>query len=1461
MERLDNFIIAKYGTISEERKKAILLTIIGDDALIAIENFPADDKSSHEKLRKKVLDYFKEKKNDTVERHRFHTLVQDDGELFEDFMNRLKAQALKCNFRIMCKPAVPADPTAEREAAEAVYHDVTEVFLKDRIVVGLRDSGTRRRIMREKDLPLQQIIDICKATEVANIQLKKLYLSKEEVTIHANSKIVKKGSLKSSSSSVEERKTVNCKYCGNPHEKGSRNCPAFGRKCTFCQKKNHTDKVCYAKKQREVNTLSEIDDYNDDSDSEEYALDIGTIECIHTEILDVDMHVLNWYEQVLINGTKHTVKIDTGAQANVISEAELQKLTQDILPLQETDIVLSAYGGSKIPVAGKIDLQINKPEHHHQQSCAVRETPIHKTVEFFVVKPNVKTILGLPSCVEMGFVKPNSGGTIDSFKIKQCPYKIDTSSETLKCVPKFENNENSERFDNSQNDMIDSNLEYSENAKCIQSEKFIPPKNYNMELVHNHLKNIEFDYCIESTTTNNFNISDKVNNDIIPGSECGSQEKTHNHDSFSDTEYSRQVMSKFPKIFKTNAVGCIKGYAYDIKVKEDSIPVVIARTKIPFSKREVVKRELDRMENLKVISRVDEPTDWVSSMVLVEKPGKIRLCLDPANLNKCIKREYTHLPTIDEAFSEIGSSKVFSKLDLKDGYWQVELSEESSKLTTFYTPFGRYKYNRLAFGLVSANEIFQKQVMQVFEGCKGTNVVYDDILVHGRTEEEHNENLENALKRAQERGVLLNHRKCKFKLDQVEYLGYIISKEGLKCNPEKVSAITDMPKPTDKKGVQRLLGTLNFLSRFVPNQSTITTPLRNLLRKDVPFNWSDACDKALDKIKQTLTAKPVLGFYDVDADTVLGCDASSHGLGACIMQKGKPIAYASRSLTPTQQQYAQIEKELLAIVFGCERLRQYIYGKEIIVLTDHKPLLSIFNKPLQECPKRTQRLLLRLQCFNLTLKFVPGKELYIPDMLSRAHVGKESESEKVLCGEADYAVNAVVTNVKCSEEMMSKLKLETKNDVALELVKSYIETEWPESISKCHELARKYYGIRAELVLFQGLILFHDRIVIPDTLRANLLARVHIGHQGRERCKRLARSAIYWPGLNRDIDNMVDKCEPCLLRRNARPREPLRPHEIPNRPWQKIGIDIFHYGGRSLQLMACYFSKWVEVNELPRIPTSNNVIKVCKESFGRFGIAETIFSDGDPLYTSKDFSNFCKEYECNHIFSSAGNSQSNGQIERKIQHIKKVLAKCIDDNSDFYLALLAYRTTPLTETLPSPAVILMNRNLRTKMPGILPVLESDKIIRENLVKSQDISKRNYDKKTKNPCVELHRGEKVRYRDSARDRTWKPAKIVSARSPEHRSYQLMNEQGNIINRNNRFILQDKTKVDFTLDPDDCVTDAKLDKPNPIPISSEQHELPIPDPVTLVADQTPNPTQPPPRRSDRARKQTQFYVAGK
>ena len=203
-------------------------------------------------------------------------------------------------------------------------------------------------------------------------------------------------------------------------------------------------------------------------------------------------------------------------------------------------------------------------------------------------------------------------------------------------------------------------------------------------------------------------------------------------------------------------------------------------------------------------------------------------------------------------------------------------------------------------------------------------------------------------------------------LSEVTYIGHVISSQGIKVDPSKVVDIVNMPSPVDKKGVQRLLGTLNFFARYIPNMSTITHPLRELLGKNTPFNWSTTHDNAVSQIKRILTSAPVLGYYDVTKPVILETDASSHGLGAVILQSDKPIAYASRSLTPTQMNYAQIEKELLAIVFGCERFRQYLYGKKVTVHTDHKPLINVMNKPLLENPRRIQRLLLRLQCFHLT---------------------------------------------------------------------------------------------------------------------------------------------------------------------------------------------------------------------------------------------------------------------------------------------------------------------------------------------------------------------------------------------------------------------------------------------------------------------------------------------------------------
>ena len=539
------------------------------------------------------------------------------------------------------------------------------------------------------------------------------------------------------------------------------------------------------------------------------------------------------------------------------------------------------------------------------------------------------------------------------------------------------------------------------------------------------------------------------------------------------------------------------------------------------------------MEKRGVIKKVDEATEWVNSMTVTEKTnGQIRVCLDPTDLNKAIIREHAPLPSDEEIMTRLGGSTIFSKLDARDGYWQVQLTEKASYMTTFNTLIGRYRYLRLPFGLSSANEVFQKRMSQVYEGLEGVEVVFDDILVHGAIQEEHDKRLRVALQRSREAKVKINDKKCKFGLSEVTYLGRIISASGVKPDPEKIRDILEMPKPTDKTGVQRLLGMINFLAKFIPKMSTITQPLRCLLMKDVDFTWSHEQDRALTEIKMVLTREPVLGFYDPKKKVTLLCDDSKYGLGACLMQEGKPIAYASRALTAVQIRYAQIEKELLSIVFGCEHLHQYVYGNEIEVHTDHKPLINIVNKmTIGEAPPRIQRLLLRLLRYTVILKHIPGKLLYIPDTLSRAFVKRApNESDITLQDEAVILVHSFIANLNCTDRFKQQLRTETRNDPILCHVKKYVEEGWPKKVQDCVEPARSHFSLRDNLFVVDDILLFGNRIVIPRNLRPELLERIHAGHQGQTRCKSLARKSVYWLHMNQDIDEKVRRCEPCLLR-------------------------------------------------------------------------------------------------------------------------------------------------------------------------------------------------------------------------------------------------------------------------------------------------------------------------------------------
>ena len=438
------------------------------------------------------------------------------------------------------------------------------------------------------------------------------------------------------------------------------------------------------------------------------------------------------------------------------------------------------------------------------------------------------------------------------------------------------------------------------------------------------------------------------------------------------------LVAKYPDVFG-EGVGCLEG-EYQIRLNSEAKPVQHAPRRVPVPQRECLQETHDDLVQQDILAPVTEPTQWVSSMVVVPKSdGKLRIGLDPKDLNLAMQREHYPLPTIEDIATRLHGAKLFTVLDVQHGFWHVPLDESSSLLTTFNNPFGRYRWKRMPFGICSAPEVFQRRMHEIIEGLKGVEVVADDFVVVGfgdsieEATTDHDKNLESFLRRCVERNLKLNVKKLKLRLQEVPFIGHVATSEGLRVDPHKVKAIQEMPPPPDVAAVQRLLGLAQYLSKFLPHLSDITKPLRELTRQDTAWEWGQAQQEALESLKSAVSNTPILRYYNVEEEVTLQCDASQSGLGAALLQNGQPVAYASRALSPAETRYAQIEKELLAIVFACDHFEAYVYGRDSVqVETDHQPLVTIVQKPLNSAPNRLQRMLLRLQKYNLHLKYKRG---------------------------------------------------------------------------------------------------------------------------------------------------------------------------------------------------------------------------------------------------------------------------------------------------------------------------------------------------------------------------------------------------------------------------------------------------------------------------------------------------------
>ncbi|UYV63745.1 K02A2.6-like, partial [Cordylochernes scorpioides] len=784
---------------------------------------------------------------------------------------------------------------------------------------------------------------------------------------------------------------------------------------------------------------------------------------------------------------------------------------------------------------------------------------------------------------------------------------------------------------------------------------------------------------------------------------------------------------EFPEIF--NGLGHAK-INYKISLQPDAKPYALCtprRVPIPLMKQ--VKEQLEEMTRLGVIESVEEPTEWCAGMVAVSKPGgKIRNFVDLTKLNQYIRRENYPLPATEHILGQLGNACYFSKLDANSRFWQFGLAKESQKLTTFITPFGRFFFKRIPFGITSAPEIFQRKMTQLLGNIEGVVCFMDDIVVYGSSLEEHNERVRQVLKKIQEEGMTLNPEKCQFGVKTVKFLGHTVSSEGLFIDEEKLDAITKMEAPRSTKELKSFLGMVNYLGKFIPNLADKLQPLNSLLSTKNEWVWDEPQKKSFNLLKQELVSRPNLALFDPSRTTIVSADASSFGIGGVLRQEQpdgslKPIAYVSRTLSETEKRYSQIEKGL-AIVWTCDRLKDYVTGIKIHIETDHKPLIAIFtSKSLEDMTPRLQRLKMRMMRYSYQISHIAGKKQIVADMLSRKPMSKPHKDE------LEEELSAYIQSIEfpATEERLLEISRKQKEDSLCSQLAKYCMSGWPKNKREVDPELRGYWQFQEDLTYQNGLLLRGQRILIPKTLRKDILEKLHQGHFGINKCRSRAKESVWWLGISQEIERMVSSCTKCLKERKPK-HEPLMPSEFPIRPWQKVGMDLFYLNGRWYLIVCDYYSWYPEISLLQNL-TAQEVIGRLKSIFDRHGTPETVRSDNGPQFQKvlgSEFSKFSKEWSFKHITSSPKFPQSNGFIEEIIKNIKQSFKK----EEDCYLTLQAYRTMPL-ESGYSPAELLMGRRLRTSvpaiesslMPSLPPLQQGDSVwVRDQRVKGKVLHK-------------------------------------------------------------------------------------------------------------------------------------------
>ncbi|XP_055692263.1 uncharacterized protein K02A2.6-like [Lutzomyia longipalpis] len=768
-----------------------------------------------------------------------------------------------------------------------------------------------------------------------------------------------------------------------------------------------------------------------------------------------------------------------------------------------------------------------------------------------------------------------------------------------------------------------------------------------------------------------------------------------------------KLKKTYSKVFE-NSLGKVEGCKAELKLKDDAQPVFLRPRRIPLAKKQAIEDEIEKQVKNGAYVKVNQ-SRWATPVVAIPKAaGNVRLCGDySVTLNPNLIVDKHPLPTVEELFADMAGGDKFSKLDLSQAYMQLEVREEDRELLTINTHKGLYQPTRLMYGVASAVAIWQRIMESMLQDIPGVKVFLDDIRITGKNNAEHLERLTEVLKRLQARNMRVNFEKCEFFASKISYCGYVIDRNGIHKDPTKIEALMNMPRPKNKDEVRAYNGFVQYYGRFFPNLSTIISPITNLLRDEVNFEWDKTCEDAFKAIKQEMSKDTFLAHYDPNETLVLAVDASPVGVGACLSHRyedksERPLFYASQSLTDTQRKYAQHDKEAYAIIFGVKKFFTYLYGKKFVLITDNKALSQIMN-PEKGIPVYTA---LRMQHYSVFLK---GFDYTVEHRTSEFHGNADGLSRLPLPTTSEYETDdpevAQINLMDSLPVMRNDIRQELANDIEVAKLIKGLRTGVKIRKEDRFGIDQEEFSLKNDC-LVRGL-----RTYIPGRFRKTILQELHEGHVGITKMKQLARAYCWWPSLDKNIEELVQNCTPCQENRSNPPKVPVHAWEEPNKPFERIHVDYagpIH--GKWLLIVVDSYSKWPEVAVVTDT-TSGNTIKELRKIFATHGLPEQLVTDQGRQFISQEFEEFCKRNGIDHKMGAPYHPATNGQAERYVRTIKEKLMMLKDvSQEDVELKLssilLNYRRTPHSTSGISPSEKLFGRKIRSRLDFILPGEES-----------------------------------------------------------------------------------------------------------------------------------------------------------